>query len=426
MAGSDTVPVTTAARNWAGNVTYHAGAIHRPASLDELRALVAASPRIRASGTRHSFNDLPDSPGVLVSLASMPPEVDVDSAAAMVRVPGGMRYAEVAERVQERGFALRNLGSLPHISVAGACATGTHGSGVRNGGLATAVRRLEVVTADGDLVTLEGGELEGAVVGLGALGVVAALTLELVPTYDVAQRVYEGLPMEVLDDHFDALVGAAYSVSLFTDWRAPRLTQVWVKRRVDEPPPAVLGEPWFSARPADAPRHPVHVISPASCNPQMDAPGPWFARLPHFRPEFTPSSGEELQSEYLIDRADAVPALRAVARVRDRIAPVLQICEIRTIAADRLWLSPSYGRDSVSIHFTWVADAAAVLAVVALVEEQLAPFAARPHWGKVFTTAPEALRQRYDRMDDFAALRRRYDPGDKFGNDFLARHLPAT
>ncbi|MGH3378086.1 MAG: D-arabinono-1,4-lactone oxidase, partial [Actinoallomurus sp.] len=310
-----------------------------------------------------------------------------------------------------------------HISVAGSVATGTHGSGDANGNLSTAVAALEMVTADGDLVALDrrGDHLYGAVVGLGALGVVTTVTLDILPSFDIRQYVYEDLPFEVLGEHFNDVFSSAYSVSLFTAWSGPVIDQVWIKRRDDATWPTE--ETWFTARAADGPRHPVRGIDPAPCTEQLGVPGPWYARLPHFRPEFTPSSGVELQTEYLVPRRHAVEALRAVDAVRDRIAPVLQISEIRTMAADELWMSPAYGQETVGIHFTWVKDMAAVLPVLGVVEEQLAPYDARPHWGKIFTTAPEVLRSRYPRLRDFHELMRHYDPAGKFTNDFVARNL---
>ncbi|MFI9555568.1 FAD-binding protein [Nonomuraea endophytica] len=414
------------ARNWAGNVGYTCAELRCPASLAELRALVARNSRVRALGTRHSFNDLADSPGLLVTTAGLPQEVEIDSARAQAKVPAGMRYAELARLIDADGFALPNLGSLPHISVAGACATATHGSGVRNGCLSTSVAGLELVSADGELVEVARGQdgFDGMVVGLGAFGVVTRLTLDLVPAFDARQRVYEDLPLDVLDEHFDELVRGAYSVCLFTDWRAPRLTQVWVIERTDEPESGLVRQPWFTAKPAPGPRHPVAGFPAASCTEQLGVPGRWYERLPHFRPEAEPSSaGDELHSEYMVARSDAVAALRALERERERIVQVLQICEVRTIAADRLWMSPFYGEDSVSIHFTWTADTRAVLPVVRLVERALAPFRPRPHWAKIFTAAPELLRSRYPRSAAFAALVRAYDPGGKFGNSFLDRYV---
>ncbi len=413
-------------KNWAGNITYQCSQLHRPSSVAGLQALVAGTGRIRALGTRHSFNGLADSQGALVSMTGLPPVIEVDSAAATVKVAAGVRYAELASRVDRHGFALRNLGSLPHISVGGACATATHGSGVRNGCLATEVSAVEMITADGELVTVDrgSGHFDGAVVSLGALGIVVSLTLDLVPSFGMRQQVYEELPLEVLDDHFEDLVTSAYSVCLFTNWRRPRLTQVWVNRRTDEDDPVVLKEPWFTAVPAENQRHPVTGFSPAACTEQLDVPGRWFERLPHFRPDVEPSSaGDELHSEYMVARGAAVGALHALARIRSRITPVLQICELRTIAADELWMSPFYREDSVSIHFTWIADTESVLPVVALVEEQLAPLRARPHWAKISTADPALIRSLYPRTADFAALVRSYDPDGKFGNSFLDRYL---
>jgi xylitol oxidase len=181
--------------------------------------------------------------------------------------------------------------------------------------------------------------------------------------------------------------------------------------------------PWFTATPALSARNPVPGASPDACTEQLGVPGPWYQRLPHFRPEFMPSAGDELQSEYLLPAAHAVPALRALADIRDRLAPVLRICEIRAVAADDLWLSTSYRRDSVAFHFTWIADPAAVLPVVGEVERALAPFTPRPHWGKVFTTPRDALRAAYERLPDFLALTRHFDPAGKFRNSYTARLL---
>jgi alditol oxidase len=411
--------------NWAGNVTFTAERLHRPSTVPELQALVAGAERIHALGTGHSFSRVADSPGDLVTVAGLPPVMDVDTAAGTVTVSAGLRYGELAPYLHEKGYALHNLGSLPHLSVAGACATGTHGSGMRNGGLATAVSAIELVTAGGEVVFLEkGGDLfEAAVVGLGAFGVATRLTLDLQPTFDVEQYVYDDLPLAALREHFIEVMSAAYSVSAFTDWAGPNVRNVWVKRRIDEPLPPP--EEWLGAVRADGPRHPVPGMPAENCTEQLGVPGPWHARLPHFRLEFTPSSGEELQSEYFVAREDAVAGLAALDTVRDRIAPVLQICEIRTIAADRLWLSPAYGRDSVAFHFTWVQDAAAVAPAVAAIEERLAPFGARPHWGKVFAMAPEVVAERYPRLRDAAALARDGDPRGVFRNEMLDRYLAA-
>jgi alditol oxidase len=419
-------PVGRPRTNWAGNIAFSAREFRRPATLGQLQALTSRSERIRVLATGHSFNDMADSPGAQVSLAAMPAEIEVDSAASLVKVPAGLTYAQLAVGLDARGLALRNLASLPHISVAGACATATHGSGPANQNLAAAVTALTLVTAEGDLLELARGDdgFDGAVVHLGALGVVVSLTLDVVPSFTVAQRVYENLPLATLDDHFAALMSAGYSVSLFTDWRAPRLTQLWIKQRLPAPvAPSVTQEPWFTATPASGPRNPVPGMSPDACTQQLGEPGPWYARLPHFRPDFQPSVGDELQSEYLLPAGYAVPALHALSQIRGRLAPVLRICEIRMVAADDLWLSTCYRQDSVAFHFTWIPDTPAVLPAVTQVERQLAPFASRPHWGKVFTTAPETIRSAYERLPAFVDLARRLDPTAKFRNPYTDRYL---
>ncbi|MFJ5058996.1 FAD-binding protein [Streptomyces nigra] len=405
--------------NWAGNITYGAGELHRPASVDEVAALVAASTRVRVLGSGHSFNEIaePGPDGVLLSIAALPPLVDVDGAARTVRVSGGTRYAELARAVHTHGLALPNMASLPHISVAGSVATGTHGSGVGNGSLASAVREVELVTAGGSVVRIgrDDPRFGGAVTSLGALGVVTALTLDLEPAFEVEQHVFTELPLAGLDTAaFEAVMSAAYSVSLFTDWRAPGFRQVWLKRRTDQPLPEIAG-----AAPATEKLHPVPGMPAVNCTEQFGVPGPWHERLPHFRAEFTPSSGAELQSEYLLPRDRALEALHAVHAIRDTVAPVLQTCEVRTVAADEQWLSPSYGRDTVALHFTWIEDTAAVLPVVRRLEAALDAFAPRPHWGKVFTTPAGVLRDRYPRLDDFRALARELDPKGTFANAFV-------
>lgn len=435
-------PTAGQVTNWAGNVTFTAGRLHRPSSVAQLRGLVAGSDRLRVLGTGHSFNRIADSDGELVSVAGLPPTVAIDPRRRTVTVAAGVRYGDLVARLHRAGFGLASLASLPHISVAGACATGTHGSGDGIGSLATTVSALELVTADGELVRLsreaDGDRFAGAVVGLGALGVVTSLTLDLVPAFQVRQYVYEDLPHEVLAERFDEIFASAYSVSAFTGWSGPNASQLWLKQRVaaggggsDGGPDAAddAGPParWLGgARLADGPRNPVPGMSPVHCTAQLGAPGPWYARLPHFRLEFTPSSGEEIQSEYFVPRHRAPEALAAIGRVADRIAPVLQVAEVRTIAADDLWLSPCYQRDSVAFHFTWVADVARVSRAVAALEEQLAPLAARPHWGKFFGTGPETVRGLYPRLPDFVALLGDYDPTGKFRNEFLDRYLPPT
>jgi alditol oxidase len=418
--------------NWARNVVFSTGRLERPSSVGELQGLVSSSERVRAFGSGHSFNRIADTTGVLISTAGLPAVMDIDRDRATVRVAAGVRYGDLARHLHAAGYALRNLGSLPHISVGGACATATHGSGDGNGNLATAVSALELVTAGGDLVRLtrsaDGGEFPGAVVGLGGLGIVTTLELEIIPAFEVRQYVYEDIPAGHVAGHFEEIMSSGYSVSVFTDWRGPG-DMVWQKQRAGSPSGAGGsghggGAPeWLGGRLADGPRNPVPGMPAANATEQLGVPGPWHERLPHFRLAFTPSSGEELQSEHLVPREAAVPAMQAVAALGDRIAPVLQVSEIRTIAADDLWMSMSYQRDTMAMHFTWVKDEPAVVPVVAAIEDALAPFGARPHWGKVFTAPPETVKGLYPRWDDFRSLLRRYDPAGKFRNEFMNRYF---
>jgi len=417
------------AANWAGNVVFSARRLHRPASVPDLQRLVGGSTRVRALGTGHSFSPIADTTGDLVSLAGLGNDMTIDAERAMVKVSAGATYRELTRYLHGAGYALRNLGSLPHISVAGACATGTHGGGDANGSLATAVSGMDLVTADGDIVTItragDRDEFSGAVVGLGALGIVISLWLDIVPAFDLRQYVYQDLPWDQLERHLPEIFASGYSVSLFSTWRTRRIDQVWLKQRVTGSDPAGAAAPvWFGARLADGPRNPVPGLSAAPCTQQMGIPGPWHQRLPHFRPDHAPSAGQELQSEYLLPREHAVGVLQAIAEVSERVAAFLQVCEIRTIAADDLWLSPSYHRDTVAVHFTWIDDALAVATALALVEDQLAPFLPRPHWGKLFRIGPEVIAGRYDRLPDFRQLMRRYDPAGKFRNQMLDTYIP--
>ena len=413
--------------NWAGNYAYAAARLHEPASLDELQTVVRAAARLRVLGSRHAFNDIADTTGDLVSLARMPKIVELDRSASRVTIDGAIRYGDLCPVLDAAGYALPNLASLPHISVAGACATSTHGSGDRIGSLATAVSGFELLAADGEHRSfsrdLDSDAFSGMVVSLGGLGVVTRLTLDLEPAFRIRQDVYERLPFRTALDHLDDITASADSVSLFTAWRGPLFDQVWLKRRVADGDGFEAPPTFFGATRATRQRHPIDGMPAEACTPQLGVPGPWHERLPHFRMDATPSAGNELQSEYQVPRRHAADALRALEPLRDRIGPLVQVSEIRTIAADDLWLSPSFGRESVAIHFTWLPDWDAVGALLPAIEEALAPYEPRPHWGKLFTISPHELRPRYPRIDDFAALLNRHDPGGKFRNAFVERYV---
>jgi xylitol oxidase len=413
--------------NWAGNLTYSAPNLLEPRSVEEVQTAVRAHRRLRALGSRHSFNAIADSPENQISLHALN-SIDLDPAAKTVTVGAGVRYGDLAPVIDARGFALHNLASLPHISVAGAIATATHGSGLHNGSLATAVSALEFVNAHGDLVrpsrSSDPEEFSGAAVHLGALGILTRVTLDVQPTYQVAQTVYLDLPIAALEHHLEEIFVAGYSVSLFTDWQNSRITQVWIKRRTDRPcEPATLGPDFFGAHRAAQNMHPILGHTAEACTEQLGIPGPWYERLPHFRMNFTPSSGQELQTEYFVPLDHAYAAIRAVETLRDQITPHLFVTELRTIDADDLWMSMAHQRRSLAIHFTWKPEWPIVQTILPQIEARLRPFDARPHWGKLFTLPPTQLDALYPRLADFKELAAQYDPTAKFRNQFLTTNL---
>jgi xylitol oxidase len=408
--------MTDVLRNWAGNVVFSTDRLHRPRTTEELQELVARTPRLHALGTGHSFNRIADTTGDLVSLSDLDVPVAIDELAGTVDVGAGTRYGELTTELQEHGWALHNLGSLPHISVGGACATGTHGSGDTNRCLAAAATGVEFVTGSGELVRIgrEDDSFPGTVLALGALGIVTRLTLAIEPSFEVRQDVWLDAPLATVVERLHEVMASGYSVSMFTEWHRPDvIDQIWVKSRTDRP--LADGRNW-GAHPADAAQHPIAGQDAATATQQLGEPGPWNARLPHFRLEFTPSNGDEQQSEFLLPREHGPAALLALRSLDLRAA--LQVCEVRTVAADDLWLSPCHGRDTLGLHFTWVDDDALVSSAVDLLEDAWAPFDARPHWGKVFHVDP---RPHYPQLPTFRALIDRYDPERRFGNDFLDR-----
>ena len=412
--------------NWAGNLTYSTDHLFTPASVDEVRQVVKSCSKLRALGTRHSFNTIADSTSNQISVKRLD-EIAIDDKARTVTVGAGIAYGQLAPVIEARGFALHNLASLPHISVAGAIATATHGSGIHNGNLATAVAGLEIVTADGQLIRLtrekDGDQFLGAVVSLGSLGVATRVTLNLQPTFQVAQSVYRNLSFDHLQHHFDEIFGSGFSVSLFTDWQNHRATQVWIKRRLAAGDKNEWQPEFFGAKLAKEKLHPIDDHPAESCTEQQGIPGPWYERLPHFKMNFTPSSGRELQTEYFVPRDRGYEAILAVEKLRDSITPHLFVTELRTIAADDLWMSMAYQRPSLAIHFTWKPEWPEVSKILPMIEAQLEPFGVRPHWGKLFTLPPARLQSQYSRLQDFKASVKRYDPDGKFRNEFLSMNL---
>lgn len=412
-------------KNWAGNLIYSASTVARPTTVDQLAELVACAAHVKPLGSRHCFNGIADTGGIHIQMDSLDGAPETDVSRGVVRVPGGTTYGKLARLLESQGYGLHNMASLPHISVAGAVQTGTHGSGVGNGGLASAVRAIELVRASGKVDRLaaeDGDEFRASVVGLGALGIVTSLDLAVEPTFQVRQQVFEDLPWDALLSNFDAVASSGYSVSLFTDFCGDTIGQVWRKVRTDSGDTAGRSE-FFGARAAKRPRHPLPEVTAANCTEQLDTPGPWLDRLPHFRHEFTPSKGDELQSEYLLPRKHVTAALEVMRGLGDRLRPLLYVSEIRTVAADALWLSPSYEQDSVAIHLTWKSHQREVEALLLELEESLAPFAARPHWGKLFDPDSSSLEALYTHFDGFRSLAAAHDPNGKFRNSWLDRTM---
>jgi xylitol oxidase len=422
----------TGLANWSGNYTYRAPRIHHPTTVGQVQDIVAGADRAKALGSRHCFNDIADTPGDLIDLTGLPVDLRV-AGDGTVTVTAGISYGRLATALQEHSLALPNLASLPHISVAGAVATGTHGSGVANQALGASLSAIELIRGDGELITLRRGRDEdfaGAVVGLGALGIVSRVTLDVEPAFEVRQDVFEDLPWAEFEAHFDEIVSSAYSVSVFSNLQGPAVSQVWCKSRLTPAADSTVFDAgglirpsFFGATPATIARHPLPGLPGDVCTAQLGVPGPWFERLPHFQLAFTPSNGEELQTEYLVPRDRALDALAILRGLAPRIAPLLQVSEIRTVAADELWLSPAYQRDCVAFHFTWVRDQPSVERLLAEIEAAIAGCSPRPHWGKLFAADAAALSAAYDRMSDFRGLAERLDPSGVFRNDYLDRYV---
>jgi alditol oxidase len=411
--------------NWAGNLTYSTDNLLTPKNIAELQEAIKKCKKLRGLGTKHCFNKIADSDQNQISSSAFNKVVSLDKINNTVTVEAGIKYGEFCKYLDDNGYALHNLASLPHISVAGACATSTHGSGIKNGSLATAVVAIEFVNGKGELVQLtkekDGGEFLGAVVNLGALGMVTKLTLGLQPTFKMKQVVYQNLPMSELENNFEAIMSAGYSVSLFTDWKNKNVSEVWIKSKSDDM--KNVAPTFYGATLATKNLHPIEALDPVNCTEQMAVEGPWYERMPHFKMGFTPSSGKELQSEFFIPFENAFQGLMAIEKLNEKVSPHLMITEVRAIAADDLLMSPFYKKACVAFHFTWKQEIEAVNAVLPFIEQALAPYNPRPHWGKVFTMQPAVLQSRIEKLHEFTSLMSKHDPEGKFRNAFIDVNL---
>ena len=407
-------------QNWSKNVDFNDRAYLQQESLAELQEIVKSNQKLRARGTAHCFNEIANTSSYAFNLSKMPKTIEVDSASQSVRVAAGLKYGKLAPILHEQGWALNNLASLPHISIAGSISTGTHGSGINNKNLANQVLSLDLVTAEGELRHIDRAHpaFNAIVVGLGMGGVVYQYELKVEPTYQIRQVVYPNLPLDVLQRNFDGIMGTAYSVSYFTDWSSEQVGNIWCKFRDGEVIPESIG----GCTQANKKFHVIDTLEPEWTTEQFGLYGPWHLRLPHFKLEFIPSVGEEIQTEFFVDRKDAAAAIEAVSKLGAEITPLLWITELRTIAKDELWLSGAFQRDTLAIHFTWK-KLDAIYPVIEKVETSLRPFNYRPHWGKVFTAEATYLKSVYPKMGEFQALMQALDPGKKFENSFTRKNV---
>lgn len=420
-------PQETRLKNWAGNIEYSTDNVYYPENIDEVKDIVKKCKKLRVLGSKHSFNRIADSDDNQISLEHLNKVISLDESNHTVTVEGGIRYGELAPYLHQHGYALQNLASLPHITIAGAVATATHGSGVAVGNLATAVSGIEFINADGEQIQLtrkdNPDEFYGAVVGIGSLGVVTKLTLDLLPTFEMTQVVYMNLPMQALEKNMLAILSSGYSVSLFTNWADRNVSEVWLKERAENTVKATILPDFYGAKPATENVHPVITQSAETVTDQMGIPGPWYERMPHFKMGFKPSTGKELQSEYFVGIEHAYEAMMVIEKLHEKITPHLFITEIRTVKGDDLWMSPCYKKDCVAFHFTWKQEIEEVNAIIPLIEEALAKFKPRPHWAKVFMMSPTVLQSRIEKLPDFKKLLLKYDPNGKFRNEFINKNL---
>jgi xylitol oxidase len=327
--------------------------------------------------------------------------------------------------LHREGLALHNLASLSQITVAGAIATATHGSGDGNRALSSAVVGLELVAGEGNIRRIERGQqdFDGMVVSLGAFGIVTRVTLAIEPTFDIRQDAFVDLPWDELLGSFDTISSAAYSFSVFTKWSGRTANRLWLKTRLGTSAAGKLDVSRLGLKPGLPYTVPPTVENPLAILNPFGVPGPWSDRLAHTRSHISPPPAEQIQSEYMIPRPQFAKAVAAIRSMAGRVDDLLYASEIRTIAADEFWLSPAYRQDTVAIHFTWKKDADAVDAITRELEAALVPLGAKPHWGKVIHADAATLAPLYPRMADFRALALRHDPERKFRNTYLERHV---
>ena len=411
-------------KNWAGNLTFSAKEYIEVDSVSKLQSIVSKASGVKVLATGHSFNDIANTSQTQISIKNLSDEIEIDTINKVALVPAGMQYADVCRHLEKKGWALFNTASLGEITVAGSALTGSHGSGSNNPVLSDCVEGIEMVLASGDLFNIsrsESDEFPGFVVSLGALGVFTKLRLRIVESFSIKQFVYENISIQSIAENFDAVFDKAYSVSYFSNWKKISTGQIWMKF-LDDSNLLQLPTQWLNGNIATAKQHPVKVNDPSPCTDQMGISGKWLYRLPHFKLDSSPASGDEVQTEYLVDRSHVSEYMSELLSIGDEIADRVYAAEIRTIKSDDLWLSGAYGRQTVGFHFTWKkSDSLATF--LPKIEEILGKHDGRPHWGKLFSTSQEELSSRYPKYSSFEGLLKKYDPSKKFRNSFIDRYF---
>jgi xylitol oxidase len=412
-----------ALHNWAGNINYTSHKVYHPGSVEEVQQIVKSNNKLKCLGSKHSFSTIADTDGFFVATDNLKSVLKLDEKNKSVIIEPGIAYGDLSVYLQQRGYALHNLASLPHISVAGACATATHGSGVKNGNLSSAVNAVEFIDGSGNLQSLSRSHdrdiFNGVVVHLGALGVVTKLSLDILPTFNMSQVVYRHLPIENLKQSFSDIMSAGYSVSLFTNWTEDKINQVWIKSVQNASGATASSPDFYGASLSQVDMHPVDTQSAETCTFQRGVVAPWFEILPHFKMGFKPSTGKELQSEFFVSKDAGFAAVEAMQALGKQISSHLFVSEIRSVKADELWMSPAYQKDCITIHTTWHQDDKVITELIPLVQKALQPFDPVPHWAKLSSLPPATLRKAYPRMNDFRELCKRFDPQKKFANKYL-------
>lgn len=407
-------------KNWAGNLTFLAEEFIEIESIPQLQKIVEKSKKLKVLGTGHSFSEITDTNGTLISLKKIPPEIEIDPISKSVSVNAGTSYSVLSKYLESNGWALPNLASLGEITVAGAIMTGTHGSGSKNKVLSDSVIELQLVLASGDQLIINRQDFDdfaGFIVSFGSLGVVTRVKLRIIESFSMKQFVYENISISSVAKNFDEIFNSAYSVSYFGSWAENTTGQIWMKF-LDQAEFPHLSPEAFGGNLANSNQHPVKINDPSPCTEQMGVTGKWLYRLPHFKLDSSAASGDEVQTEYLVDRNYVNEYIAGLSAIGNEISPRVYATEIRTMAADDLWLSGAYARDTVGFHFTWK-KSKELASFLPKIEEVLGKHQGRPHWGKLFSTSKEQIITRYPRYQDFKNLLNRYDSNGKFSNNFI-------